>query len=393
MLRVLTLSTLFPDASRPRFGPFVEAQTLALAARDDVELRVVAPLGVPPMPLALHPRYKGLRALSLRETWKGLDVYRPRFAHIPATGGRHDAAQLTRALLPLLKSIRDEFPFDVINASFFFPDGPAAVALGKALGIPVSIMARGSDIHVWGATPPTRAQVQQAAQDADGLLAVSAALKADMVAMGMSPEKISVQYTGVDLTRFQPVLRAEVKAALGVSGPLIVCVGNFVALKRQLLVIEALALLPGVTLALLGDGPERSALEARAARSGVRDRVRFTGSVVHEEVAKWLGAADVVAHASSSEGLANVWVEALVSGTPLVITDVGGAREVVDRPAAGHIAKPTPAAFADAIRDLLDHPKPPLDVRAAAERFTWTANHTRLYAHLSGLVAARSAAI
>lgn len=378
MLRVLTLSSLFPDASRPRFGPFVERQTLGLAAHPDVELRVVAPLGIPPAPIGLHPKYRALKALPVRETWQGLDVYRPRYAHIPGVGGRFDGAALSRALLPLLRSLRAEFPFDVIDASYFFPDGPAATALGKTLGIPVSIKARGSDIHYWGEQPKIREQILSAANDATGLLAVSTALKADMVAMGMSGEKIRVHYTGVDLDLFTPQRRDA-------NAPLIVCVGNLLERKGQGLLIDALAKVEGAQLALIGQGPDLERLQARAAAAGVADRVQFVGSISHAEMAVWLGKADVMALISASEGLANAWVEALASGTPVVTTDVGGAREIIDRPEAGRLVPPDPSAIAAAISDILANPPAPAAVRACAERFTWAANTDALYAHLASL--------
>ncbi len=99
---------------------------------------------------------------------------------------------------------RSAFAFDVIDAEFFFPDGPAAVRLGRALGVPVSIKARGADIHHWGRQRFTARQVRDAGLAADGMLAVSAALKADMVALGLPAAHIRVHYTGVDLDRFRP---------------------------------------------------------------------------------------------------------------------------------------------------------------------------------------------
>jgi len=65
MLRVLTLSTLFPNSAQPTFGPFVERQTLGLARVEDVEVEVVAPIGIPPWPLSLHSKYRGRRDLPL----------------------------------------------------------------------------------------------------------------------------------------------------------------------------------------------------------------------------------------------------------------------------------------------------------------------------------------
>jgi teichuronic acid biosynthesis glycosyltransferase TuaC len=152
------------------------------------------------------------------------------------------------------------------------------------------------------------------------------------------------------------------------------------------LILQALTQIPGATLAVIGQGPDQAKLAEQAATLGLLDRVRFVGSISHSDIAVWLGAADVMALASESEGLANVWVEALACGTPLVITDVGGAREVLDRPVAGHLIGTDPSEIAAAIRDLIEHPRDPIAVRACAERFTWETNTAALYDHLREMV-------
>jgi len=385
MLRVLTLSTLFPDASRPNFGVFVERQTLGLAAHPDVALTVVAGIGVAPWPLSRHPRYRQVAAVPKRETWKGIEVLRPRFTVVPGTGGRFHAAALLRAVR---RAIRGR-AFDVIDASFFFPDGPVAVALGRERGIPVSIKARGADIHHWGHAAATAEQIRDAGLAADGLLAVSRAMADDIAALGIPAEKVRVHHTGVDLARFVPVDRAAAKAALGVAGPLIVSVGALIQRKGHDVVIDAVARIDGATLLIAGEGEARRALEARIARAGVGDRVRLLGAVPHAQLPALIAAADVTALASASEGLANVWVEALACGTPIVVTPVGGASEVVTAPSAGRIVPREAGAFAAAIADLLAVPPPADMVRAHALGFTWETNSAALYAHLAGLVQAR----
>lgn len=389
MLRVLTLSTLFPDASRPNFGVFVERQTLGLAAHHDVELRVVAPVGLPPWPLTRAARYRALAALPAQQVWKGLPVRRPPFLNLPGTGGRFHAAMLTRRLIPLLTEMRREFAFDVIDASFFFPDGPAAVALGRRFGVPVSIKARGADIHHWGTASATAHQVAAAGREADGLLCVSQAMKADMIALGMPGERIRVHHTGVDLTRFAPREQGAAKAALGVEGPLVASVGALIPRKGHDIVIDAVATLPGVQLRIAGEGPERARLMAQIERLGIGNRVKLLGSVPHDALPPLLAVADVMALASSSEGLANAWVEALASGTPLVIPDAGGAAELVTAPTAGRIVARDAAAFASAIGELLAAPPPREAVRAMATGFTWEANSAALYDHLARLVTSR----
>jgi len=386
MLRILTLASLFPDVSRPVFGVFVERQTLGLAARDDVDLTVIAPLGIPPWPLARHPRYRALAQLPRLENWKGLTVHRPRFPVIPGGKGLSSAALLARAVLPLARRLHAHKPFDLIDAQFFFPDGPAAMRIAQALGLPFSVKARGADIHHWGHQRWTAGEVRAAGMAADGLLAVSAAMKRDMVALGIAPEKIRVHYTGVDLDAFHPGDRATLKAEMGFdSGPLIASVGALIPRKGQKLLIEALVALPRATLALAGQGPDRGALEALARERGVAGRVHFLGNIPHEALPHLLAAADVMALPSASEGLANAWVEALACGTPIVISSAGGAAELFDRPEAGRIVPREPLAIAGAIAELLADPPEAEAVRATAGRFTWAANSAALFDHLSGL--------
>ena len=385
MLRVLTLATLFPNGRRPTLGVFVERQTLGLAARADAEVVAFAPVGLPVWPLSLHPHYAPLRRLPEQEIWKGLKVHRPRYRVWPKGGERLTARSMADVLLPPLRDLRSEFPFDVIDAEFFWPDGPAAMLLSEALGVPFSVKARGADIHHWGHRPGIGEQIVAAGRAAGGLLAVSQAMKADMVALGLPAEKIRVHHTGIDLDAFRPVDRDAAKADLGIEGPLLVTAGALIPRKGQAVGIEALAEIPGATLLLVGDGPDRAMLAQLARRLGVADRVRFLGALPHEALPGLLAAADVSLQPSASEGLANVWVEALACGTPVVTCDVGGARDAVDRPEAGRLVPRDPAAFAAAARELLASPPAPEAVRKAAERFSWERNSEELFTHLSAV--------
>jgi len=384
MLRVLTLATLFPDAGRPDFGRFVLRQTQALAAREGVDVEVVAPVGLPLWPLSLHPHYKARAQLPRRDAVEGLRVHRPRSRTLPRIGEAGAARVMARAALPVARQFRP----DVIDAEFFWPDGVAAMHLAAALGVPFSIKARGSDVAYWSARPKVLPQMLEAAAAAGGLLAVSEALKRDMAALGMPAEKIAVHYTGIDLNRFRPGDKEAAKARLGISGPLLLSVGALVPVKGQALAITALGQLPDASLVLVGDGPERGRLEAVARELGVAGRVRFAGPVPHGELPALLAAADAMVLPSEREGLANAWLEALACGVPLVIPDVGGAREVLDRPEAGRLVVRDPAVIAAAVRDILDHPPEAAAVRAAATRFSWTANGEALHAHLARIAGA-----
>lgn len=387
MLRVLSISTLFPNPARPAFGRFVANQMRALAAREEIDLVMVNPLGIPPWPLSLCEPYAGLRGLPETSDIDGLTVHHPRFNLIPKIGADSNPGRVAGAVLPMARRLHAEKPFDLVDAQFFFPDGPATAIVARELGLPLSIKARGTDIYYWGTRKRSRRQMLKAGQEAAGLLAVSDALRRDMAALGMPEDRITVHYTGLDRSRFRPfdrkAARTAAAAGLGVptSGPLIVTPGSLIPRKGQRLVIEALQHLSEGRLALAGTGEDEARLRTLADRHGLSDRVHFLGQVDHDELPQLLSAADVVVLPSVSEGLANVWVEALACGTPLVIPDTGGAHEVVRDASAGRIAARDPRAIAGAVREILDNPPSQEDAAANVADFSWEANAARLAGH------------
>ncbi len=114
--------------------------------------------------------------------------------------------------------------------------------------------------------------------------------------------------------------------------------------------------------------------------------MRLLGAVPHERMPGLYAAADVTLHTARREGLANVWVESLACGTPVVTTAVGGAAEIVDRPAAGRLVEADAEAMAAAVRELLDRPPAPAEVAAAAARFDWRRHGAQAEKHLRALV-------
>lgn len=392
MIRVLSLSTLFPSAARPRFGLFVARQMQALARRGDVDLVMVHPVALAPPPFHRFINSPAERALPASARDWDIDVHYPRFPWIPRHGARLNPALIARAVLPLARRLHAERAFDLVDAQFFWPDGPAAARVAAALGLPLSIKARGSDIHLWSRRPFARRLMLAAAEQASGLLAVSQALRQDMVALGMEAAKIAVHYTGLDHARFRLLPRAQARAACAglvpTDGALLVSVGNLVPVKGQGLAIAALAELPEVRLVLAGSGPEEPRLRALAAQLGLTNRVHFAGSAAPDALPALLAAADAMVLPSSREGLANAWIEALACGTPLIIPDAGGAREVVTSPAAGSIVERSPGAIAAAVRSLLASPPDRAETAAQAAGFSWEANGQQLAEHF-GRIAGR----
>lgn len=379
-LRVLSIATLFPDVSRPNFGLFVEKSLRALAAQPGIELTIVAPVGLPPFPLSLHKRYRALRDIPRAESRNGLTVLRPRFTLIPRIGVRFNPAEVARAVMAAIRGRA----FDVVDAQFFYPDGPAAMRVADALDLPFSAKARGADISHFGHDPATAPQLLAAAGQAKGLLAVSEAMRRDMAGIGIDPRKVAVHYTGIDTARFSPGDRTAARAALGMGArAAILTVGALIARKGQALVLEALPALPDVHYWLAGAGEAEGRYRALAQRLGVEARVHFMGPVANADLPMLYRAADAVVMPSVSEGLANAWVEALACGTPIVISDAGGAAELVTSPVAGRIVERTPEAIAEAVRAILAAPPSPADVaESLGGRFDWDRNGRELAEHL-----------
>jgi glycosyltransferase involved in cell wall biosynthesis len=396
--RLLSLATLYPNAHAPRFGTFVARSLEALAARGDWQVTVINPIGVPPIALG---RYKALAAAAIDGTEHGVSIYRPRFPLIPKVGGRLNPRLISRSVLPLARRLHAQAPFDLVDAQFFYPDGPAAARIADALGLPFAIKARGADISYWGERAYARRKMRRAADEAAGVLAVSRALAADMAALGLPHEKIAIHYTGLDRDLFRPLDRAESRRRLAqhlgiilpAGVPLLATIGALIPRKGQEHVIRALPHLPEARLLLVGTGEDRAKLAALAASCQVAKRVHFLGSLDHTLLPVVLSASDAMVLPSASEGLANAWVEALACGCPLVITDAGGARELVSSEAAGRIVARHPQAIADAVAALLADPPERSAVAATAERFSWQAHAATLAEYYDRLLEPRSSEV
>jgi glycosyltransferase involved in cell wall biosynthesis len=371
-LRLLTFTTLFPNAQQPNHGIFVENRLRHLVATGEATATVVAP--VPYFPsgnprFGPWARYANVPALEHRH---GLAIHHPRYPVIPRIGMSVAPTLLYwSALRAAHRLIEGGAKFDLIDAHYFYPDGVAAVWLGRALGLPVVVTARGSDLTQFPDFWLPRRLIRSAIRQAAGLIAVSAALADRLVALGASDA--TVLRNGIDLNMFAPPAdRAAARAALGLTRKTLISVGGLIPRKRLHLTIDALKLLPDVDFLIVGEGPERAALQARIDAAGLSARVRLLGPVPHAQLAEYYGAADASVLASSREGWANVLLESMACGTPVVASDIPGNPEVVQAPEAGLIVRANTAdGIADAVRTLFATPPSRAATRAYAEKFGW----------------------
>lgn len=390
-LALLTYTSLFPSVRQPRHGIFIEQRLRHLRAEYDVDCRVIAPVPWFPLTSERFGLYGVYASVPATEERDGVPVWHPRYAVVPKLSWHVSPWLMYRATRGLVARFARERRIDVIDAHFFYPDGVAALMIGRELGIPVSITARGSDISLMPDFPLPRRWILWAAAHADAIITVAAALRERLVSLGVDESRIRVLRNGVDLARFCPMPVEAVRQRHGIDGRLLLSVGNLIELKGHHLVIEALCELPDTSLIVIGEGPKRAALERLAERLGVAERVRFAGLVPQTELRDYYSAADIMVLASSREGWANVLLESMACGTPVLATRVWGTPEVVAAPAAGRlIDERSASAIAAGVRALLADAPTRAATRAYAEGFSWTATSHGQYELFSAL-AARSA--
>jgi len=366
-VRLLTLTTLFPNGRHPRHGIFVANRLRRLCDTGRIDATVIA--AVPRFPGA----YRDSAMIAQHETISGFEVRHPRFINIPGIGMRIQPDLLARALLEELRREDVASKFDVIDAHYFYPDGVAAARIANALGLPFVITARGSDINLIGDVPFARERMVGAASRAQALIAVSAALARKMTSIGMPAERIHVLRNGIDAQLFTPFPRAEARKRLGLPNDCrwIAGVGNLVPEKGFELLIRVVAMLDNARLLIVGEGPLRGELESLA-RALAPGRVEFRPNMPQSELRYAYSAADVLALASLREGWPNVILEAIACGTPVVAAAVGGVPEILGGEAPARLVYGRDAIqWRDALRSLLDASLPPDVIRRYADRFAW----------------------
>lgn len=377
-MRLLVLTSLYPNSIQPRHGIFVEERLRALLKSGALTAKVIAPVPWFPSQHARFGRYADYARVPRQEWRHGVEVLHPRYPVIPRIGMTLGPMSMAMAIASTLqRQLARGDDFDLIDAHYFYPDGVAAARLGTKFGKPVVITARGTDVNTIAQMPVPGRQIISAAQHAAAVVTVSRALKRSLVELGVSESQITTLRNGVDLTRFVPMAHEPVRAELGISGPVWLTVGNLIELKGVHLAIEALSAVPDATLLVAGQGPERESLRALASRCGVKERVRFLGLVAHDELARFYSAADALILAARSEGMPNVVLEAMACGTAIIATAVGGVPELVEEPIAGALMHDrTAESVAAAWHVVCEHGIGDKQRKARceyAQRFSWAA--------------------
>ena len=335
--RIVVLTTLFPHAGQPTSGLFIRERMLRVARL--LPLTVVAPRPWFPLQGLLRlwkPHFRP--PAPAFEVQEGVEVRRPRFLSVPGGLKWLDGWLMAVCCFPTLLRLKRQLGCNVIDAHFAYPEGYAATLLGRWLDIPVSITMRGTEVPL-AADPRRRRRVVRALQTAARVFAVSDSLKRHAASLGVGSEAILVVGNGVDTKIFHRLDQraARRKLGLGTEGPVLVSVGALVERKGFHRVLECLPALrrrfPDLRYLMVGGAGAEADWSARLRRLvidlGLQDCTRFLGQVAPEELHVPLSAGDVFVLATSNEGWANVILEAMACGLPVVATNVGGNAEVV----------------------------------------------------------------
>ncbi|MHB1246447.1 MAG: glycosyltransferase [Sulfuriferula sp.] len=334
---IVVFSTLFPHAGAPNAGPFIRERMFRVGAV--LPITVVSPQPWFPGQALLRRWKPHFRPdTTPRESQQGIDVLHPTFFSVPGAFKQWDGVFMALGSYLTLKKLQRAGKLDILDAHFAYPDGYAATLLGKWLGVPVTITLRGTELpHSKNAK--LRPLLVRALARATRVFSVSDSLRQHAVSLGIAADKIRVVGNGVDSDKFHRVDRSEARMRLGLGAdtPVLISVGGLVERKGFHRVIDRLpelkARFPKLVYLIVGgasaEGDLRAELEQQVATLGLQDAVRFLG-IMPAASLKWpLSAADVFVLSTRNEGWANVFLEAMACGLPVVSTDVGGNAEVV----------------------------------------------------------------
>jgi glycosyltransferase involved in cell wall biosynthesis len=342
---ILVWSSLFPNPAQPQAGIFIRERMFRVGAH--LPITVISPQ--PWFPLQglirfFRPHFRP--TLPRFERQLGVDVYRPRYFSVPGMLKSLDGSFMARGAYRTVRALHRAGRVDLIDAHFAYPDGYAAVAVARRVAVPSTITLRGTESrHAQAAG--LRRRLVAALSQATRVFAVSESLRALAISLGIAAERVRTVGNGVDSDKFAPHACAAARIALGIpaDAKVLITVGGLVERKGFHRVIACLPRLLGTFptlhyLAVGSAGPEgdySAHLQAQVQELGLTERVHFLGALPPLRVCEALSAADVFVLSTRNEGWANVLLEAMACGLPVVATDVGGNAEVICRADLGTI--------------------------------------------------------
>ena len=384
--KILFITSLYPSAAEPQKAPFNFETIKALS--HFAEVRVVSP-----RPWWTRVRRPG-ELLSVPMTLNsGIRADFPSYWSVPSQIGMHGRA-LSHSIMPLIRRIRREFPFNVVFGTWAYPDLVAAARVAREYGCPLIAKVHGSDINEFAENPAMRHQIADALKQADRVIAVSGALGDKVCELRVDRSALLVQHNAVDGERFTIRNREEARATLGLNPDrkYLLYVGRL-SKEKGVDILQDAAARPGlddVHTLILGHGAESAELHAQHARLGLGERVRFLGARLPSEIPEWIAASDALCLPSRREGCPNVILESLACGRPVVAARVGGIPELLSESNGIMVDPEDPDALAHGIRSLFSAQWQPEELRRTVRFLSWRDVAENIMAEIDTVMTARA---
>ncbi len=383
-MKVLVLSHMYPSTFNEVEGIFVHEQVKALIEKG-VEVRVVSPKPWSPFPInRLKGKWKEYSQIPVYCEWEGVDVFYPRYLAFPrAWLFANSGKRMYRWIVRVVRSIYEEFPFDIIHAHVALPDGYAGTLLARELKLPLIVTIHGQDLqHTIYRDNSCKRALRLVIDSASRIVLVSNKLKRLAEEFFGYSEKFLVVPNGVDTRKVsspksEDTLYCDNRAALLSVSNLILTKG----IDLNLLAIQCLcAKYPWLRYNVIGDGPMEHELRAMSDSMGLGNYVKFLGRQPHDRVMQYMANCDIFALPSWEEGFGVVYVEAMAHGKPVIGCQGEGIEDFVEHGRTGMLVKPRDVdSLVEALDFLLGHPE---EAKAMGERgrklvlenYTWEKN-------------------
>ncbi len=377
-MKVLILSNLYPSKLEPTRGTFNLNLFTELTKHCEVKL-------LAPVPWWGRVRRPGELFSAVSENHTGVEAEFPTYWSIPRVPSLHGRG-LTASLRPHVARLHRTFPFDVILASWSYPDAYAAARLAQEYSCPVITKVLGSDINELARFPALRKQILWTMNASFRTIAVSEALRQNIISMGIPEDRVIAHHNGVNGDQFTIKDLYEVRSRLGLPHDrrLICYVGNFKPEKGVDVLVEAMGNLKqesqkDIELVMVGGGPMEDSLKNRARQLGIENRIHFVGRKLHNQIPDWIAACDVFCLPSRREGCPNVVLEGLASGRPVVASNVGGVPELINNLNGILTPSEDPVALAAGLQTAFDRDWNPEQLRTSVESLSWNALSLKLH--------------
>lgn len=375
-MKALVYTSLFPNHKQPNNGVFIKHRMFEWAKLDGNSIKVVAPVPYSPS-LPLLGRWYTYSQIRPHETMEGVEILHPRYPLVPKISMPFHGLSMFLSSIKTMRSLYSNYAFDIIDAHYVYPDGFAAVLLGKLFRKPVVISARGSDINQFTRFKTIKPMLRFALKNANHTISVCGALKDEIINLGIADNKTTVIPNGVDVENFKVVDRSIARDKLGLSrnSKILLSVGLLIPRKGVHVTLEGLPLVlrqhKDLDFYIIGKGPYEKELKRLIDRLHLNERVHLIGEVPNNELSTWYNAADIFCLASSREGWANVIMESLACGTPVIATNVWGAPEIITSEDIGFLADRSPKDIGEKLIEAFSRSWDRNKIRAHVEKRTW----------------------